>query len=304
MSLHIDQILTFLKPDSQVLESPFKLGHLYRYGRKKQGLTQAELAQQLKISQGTLSKLEGGQLGTELSLWHRFCLLTQVVEESYRTGYNDPATPLTVTYSSKEGLLQLPSHFSFARGLSVRMLMPFLKLLHHFVSDKGLERFLRLTFIDFEFFSSYSEQLNYNFLKEICNHLRSLKQFKKENLALLVHPLTQSHYHGKVYEKLKRTKNQFQLINTLIRNMPLYEIDFLYDVEERAKNFIDLGITPNQHMSEFHYQPDEWKGFLCEYKKAFFRRVSMINGNEPISIEELQCHFKGADRCVYKFNFN
>jgi hypothetical protein len=40
-------------------------------------------------------------------------------------------------------------------------------------------------------------------------------------------------------------------------------------------------------------------GFICEYKKSYFQKFSGYHGEKCWNLHERECHFKGADRCVY-----
>ncbi len=52
-----------------------RMAQLFRDERRVRDLTQQEVADQLKITQGSLSKLENGESAPNVIVWLRFCAL-------------------------------------------------------------------------------------------------------------------------------------------------------------------------------------------------------------------------------------
>jgi hypothetical protein len=54
-------------------------------------------------------------------------------------------------------------------------------------------------------------------------------------------------------------------------------------------------------MKDFDYMDPVLSDFLCRYKKSWFQAFSRY-GDPTVNseIKELQCHFSGADQCLYQ----
>lgn len=74
--------LGFVKTNSRLRAINEKIAATMLNARRAKGLTQKEVAQELGISQGALSKIERAKLVPTAAQWFLFCLLTGTCADS------------------------------------------------------------------------------------------------------------------------------------------------------------------------------------------------------------------------------
>lgn len=274
---------------------------LIRAARKRKGLTQSEVASILGSSQANVSKLENAMLIPSAVEWFEFCSATGISPEAIRTGYIDRSSETELRSGRTEGGFQLPSHYAHERGSKVRAMVPLLGYYREKRGEKALEDFFERIKIDSDLFVDLDNQVNLNFCLDLARDLISTGNLKKQDFAALTQSVRRPETHGRMQAVYADKVSQWNLLSLLIKNSRHYEINFKYELEEDGHGHTFLLVKPAEHLKEIKYRSDDTLGdFLCQYKKHYFESFTGYGGLKLASIEERECHYHGADRCLYE----
>ena len=280
-----------------------RIARLVRATRKQLGLSQDDVAQRLGLIQSALSRIETGAQMLSAAQWAEFCGFTGISPDSIITGYVDLKKPAILKTDDREGTFKIPRRYSKVRGSKVRALIPFLNYFESLYGEEALSDYLRTQRIDPDFFICLDNQISLNFVIDMAEHLTNKGVLKPKDLGRLAKPASSHHLHGKL-RYLYETKNDAaDLLNALIPNARYYECNFDYVIEAQARRHIDLAVRPSEHLRGIKYRDNSTLGdFLCRYKKHYFEQFTSFGGTEAAHVEELECHYKGHSKCVYRLN--
>jgi transcriptional regulator with XRE-family HTH domain len=274
-----------------------------RAARKRGGLTQMSVAQDLGISQSALSKMESARLIPSAPQWFSFCEITRISPDSLTLGYIERNQVATLLDDS-EGGFKLPKTFNNSRGSKVRAVLPFVDYFRDALGEDKLAQYLESAKIDPDFFIDLDNQINLNFLLETLRTLIGKGEFKARDFSKMSKAVVEPKVHGGLYRIYQGAGDPFQRIKSLLGQARSYECNFRYAIEEQGKSSLTVSVTPEIHLTQFAYRNDAVLGnALCRYKQHYFEKISGCCGEEGpgLSIKEHECHYKGADRCVYEF---
>lgn len=282
-------------------ETALKAARIMRAARKQCGLTQVEIAGQLGISQGALSKLENAILIPSAPQWLDFCQITGIDVESLFLGYLDAPSPVLLDEAAAAGGFRIPKKYAHHRASNVRTLFPFLSYLQSCVGEAGMRDYLRQARIDADFFVNLNNRLNIDFLLDTARSLIAKGWLKPDDISRLVKPVGLAEAHGKLARQYEGQSGALPMLKLLIDNAHFYEHNFRYQIEHEGQERLDISIAPEPHMEAFDYRDDPKLGhFLCDYKQHYFARFAEYGGKPPVRVRELECHYRGASRCVYE----
>lgn len=271
-----------------------------RAARKRSELTQQSVAARLGISQGALSKIENGILIPSAPQWFEFCEMTSISPDSLTAGYIDNGTSAVLMQKGSDLPFKMPRAYLENRGSKVRAMLPFLAYFRSLMGEEKLEEYLKANKIDPDFFVQMDNQISLAFCLDISRFLISKGYFKPEDFPKLKEAVVNPTAHGRLHRSYEATGNAANLISVLLRNSKQYECNFSYSLEEQGQQHLVLSVAPEAHLAEFDYKNDPVLGdFLCRYKKYYFESFASYGDKGSASVREVQCHYKGADRCVY-----
>jgi transcriptional regulator with XRE-family HTH domain len=275
-----------------------KIARIMRAARKQAGMNQMDLARKIAISQSALSKFENAHLIPSAPQWFVFCEVMGISADSLTLGYLDHIHP--VTLNAAPSGFKLPKRYSEQRGSSVRATLPFVA---HFVSHHGEAAFnslLSAQKIDPDFFVDLNNQLNINFCLDLARESIKAGYLKPGNVTDLTQWVAKPDMHGRLAQAYDAPANGIPLIASLISNAPVYDCNFKYEVQEQSNERIEISITPQEHLRHFQYRDDPALGdFLCQYKKQSLLAFGFRGGRPQLKLKEAECHYHGAQKCVY-----
>jgi transcriptional regulator with XRE-family HTH domain len=271
-----------------------------RAARKRVGFSQTTVANQLGISQSALSKIESARLVPSAPQWFAFCELAGVSPDSLTTGYLDSLRPAVLLQQPEEGF-KLPRAYSTDRGSKVRAMMPFILYAKEAMGEEKFERYLESVKVDPDFFVDMDNQINLNFCLDLSKVLMDQGHLRADELGRLTQAATQGRVHGRLGTSYLDRPSMSQLLNLAFLNARQYECNFSYQLEEQSPAGLTVSIRPEKHLGAFKYKAEHLGDFLCRYKQGYFQKFATYTGGAGAQVKELQCHFHGADRCVYEF---
>ena len=287
---------------SQEREDLQRISRVMRAARKISGKNQVEIAKDLGISQSALSKFESAILIPSTSQWYKFCRTLNVDSlESFTLGTIDNRISATSTGSYPETTFKIPKKYAHHQGSKVRAIRPFLDFFSTQLGEEKLEHYLKDNKVDSDFFVVQDNQLNIGFTVDIATHLISTGSLAKKDVSALTRPVSQPAAHGALHGSYDSASGEIGLLQSLFENSKKYEINFTYKIESSTRKDLEISVIPGEHLAQFDYKSALLGDFLCRYKKSYFQQFSTYKGKKRVELEEHECHYKGAARCVYHF---
>jgi len=287
-----------------------KSARILRATRKKLALTQYSVAAILGISQSCYSRMENGKLIPSASDWLEFCVYTKIPSDSLLTGNIESLSPASLTSSKNYGDFKIPKKYSQLRGSKVRAVLPFYYFLIETFGQTKVNQYFKHIKMDQDYLVDFDHQINLELSLDITRYLIEKKHLRQNNLSKLLKPVSSPSTHGNLHKFYENISGSLNKINILIHKASYYETNFNYVIKDQGVNFIDLSIEPKEHLQEINYRKDEVLGnFLCEYKKNYFQQfihyqntASKSTAKQVLEITEKNCHYKGAEQCLYRIN--
>ncbi|MDR3606035.1 MAG: helix-turn-helix transcriptional regulator [Oligoflexia bacterium] len=270
--------------------------------RKKAGLTQTDIAQKLETSQSAVSKIEAGSLAPPLMIWMQFCKEMGINPvETLETGYVDFNRVQKAGKLDEIGKFKVPSRYLTDCGTSVRWVLPILKFYESRHGEEALEKMLSKTMkIDPDFFVILDHSINIQFGLDLIHQLIKTGDLHPEDLMTIGHFASGPDLLASMRPVFDRAITSRDKLLSLISNFNRYEANFIHQVESQPDKNLLISVSPQEHLKHFDYRNSELGSFLCEYKKTFLKSVGVRSDDQLLKIDEHQCIFKGADRCVYE----
>ncbi len=277
-----------------------QISQIMRTARKLKGITQIEASKTLGITQGTLSKLEKGDLVISTPLWFEFCELMKISSRSFLLGYIDTPLPESIDLNEElypDNTFGLPKRYSYSKGSTVRSLRGLSKYAHDAWGVKKFEAYLETKKVDSDFLFVLPNQINLQFTYDLITTLRETGDLNKESLKTIEFPYSDAAFHGQVGSLLEESKSPKELLKQLIRNMDRYQINFNYSMESSDSEAMIIG-KPAPFLAAFD-AAREISQSLCELKGLFFEASLRIFSPQKVKIKHTHCFYKGDSDCRY-----
>lgn len=166
-------------------------------------------------------------------------------------------------------------------------------------SDR-LNEYFESVQIDPDFFAVYDNQLNVSFSLEMASYLISKGHLNRDNLAEFAECYDSALVHGQMHGFYREQRERRELLRSLVENIGKYERNCSYEILDENDEKMLISIRPKAVMKKFEYTNDVLGSFVCDVKKEYIKRFSNYTDDQPCEINELECHFKGSDRCLYE----
>jgi transcriptional regulator with XRE-family HTH domain len=280
-----------------------RISAVMRAARKRKDLTQVEVSKQLGISQSALSKIENSLLIPSAPQWFEFCQYAGISPDCLSTGYIDGLHPVALATGKLESGFRLPKAYSELRGSTARTMVPFLAYFQSCYGEQRLQEWLWDQNIDPDYFVDLDSSINLNFCLDMARQLSRQGHLKARDIPKLVRPVSDPATHGGISRRYDDAATALVRLKALIENARFYECNFKYALESETRNGLDLSVTPEKHLKDIpYYRNDPELGdFLCRFKQAYFERFAAYGERgKGATVEEVECHYKGAPQCTYQ----
>ncbi len=272
-----------------------------RTARKRMGLTQIAISKNLGISQGALSKLESAQLVPSAPQWFEFCEMTGIAPDCLSRGYIERNRPAILESDDASlGWFKMPKKYVEFRGSKARATLIFIDYFKATLGEEKFLQYLEMVKIDPDVFVDLDNQMNLAFILDLTRTLIQQGHLKPKDMPALVKTVTRPQSHGSLHRHYDAVETSIELLTTLIRNSRQYECNFEYEIEDQKVDRMVISVKPERHLKHTHYKNDPMLGnFLCQYKQSYFERFAYYNGGKGVTLHENECHYKGAEKCIY-----
>jgi DNA-binding XRE family transcriptional regulator len=296
--------ITRKQSEQQKLE---KIAAVVRAGRKLNGLTQVELSQRIGVSQSWVSKVESAILVPHATEWFEMCRLFSIdSEESFYSGVIDNCNSTKMDNLYPNSLFNLPRAFKTNPNSKVRAARPFVTFLEEKMGPEKLSQYFRQNKLDPDFFVVLDNQISIEFLLKLLSDLIGTGILKRSDIAKIAELCSQPESHGLLSAEYNREQTDQQRLAALIKNSPLYETNFSYEIAEQNHHHFALTVSPQPHLSLNALRRDGLEDALCQYKQHYFKnfiRYAKPKSGLLANLTEKECLFKGDKRCLYKIEF-
>jgi transcriptional regulator with XRE-family HTH domain len=278
-----------------------RIAALMRAARKKNDLTQVEVAKRLQISQSALSKIESGLLIPSAPQWFEFCQVTHISPDSLTTGYMERLSTAVIESGDLSVGFKIPKAYRPYRGSKMRAMLPFLQYFRAVAGEEKVEQYFRSIKMDPDSFIDLDGQINLRFCLDLSRTLIQSGFLKPDDFSRMTSSVSHSETHGRLHRMYDGQTDPLVLTQVLLQNSRQYECNFQYQIEERNPKHLVFSVKPEEHLSEFQYRQDPVLGdFLCRFKKHYFESFTHYGNSHGATLHERQCHYQGADSCVYE----
>lgn len=230
--------------------------------------------------------------------------MTGIAPDSLLTGHIERTLPAKLEETIKEGGFKIPKRYSNHRGSKIRAMQPFMAYFIAELGQKKFSDFLTHRGIDEDFLVDLDNQINLNFCLDMCRELVQHKVLKPKDMKKLTQQVIRPETHGNLHSQYDHCQDSASLLNLLVLNAKYYECNFYYEIEAQNRSFIDLSVKPAEHLKEFPYKDDfDLSDILCQFKQQYFASFASYGKarvSSGILVKELECHYKGAPKCVYR----
>jgi transcriptional regulator with XRE-family HTH domain len=269
--------------------------------RKSKGLTQSTIADQLSVSQSALSKIEHGLLIPSVHQWFEFCKFTGVPVDSHLYGYVDYSRPVMKTSDTHEGAFRLPKNYSIERASTARTMRPLLKWLESNEGEKKAEAVFKEMGVDPDYFVQLDHTIGVQFGLDLISYLQRKGLYSLEMMNAMFLPIKQRAYHGALSSGYEQVQEPFEVMKLLLSRAVFYETNFSYEIEAQNKKHLDFSSSPGNHFKEIKSLANHEARFtLCPHRMSYFQHMVSHAGEIDVEIEEVECSFKGAKKCVFR----
>lgn len=282
-----------------------RIAPVLRAVRKASGKKQSSIADMLQVTQATISAYESEKSIPSASQWFRFCKeFALSAEHAWDMGLIDANTANLAFPKDVQNCFRLPKRYLRYTGSKVRATRLFIKFFERKFGREKLLKFMEHSKIDPDFFVILGNELNLSFTIELLEQLIQGGMLNKNNLKEFVMPTLTSQIQGSLHATYMGCDSVNQLLRTLVKNINKYDVNNTYEIIEENQEGVFFSIHCREHMRFFPYKTDLLGDFFCSYKKEYLKYFCLYVQKLPADITEVECHFHGAKRCLYKIHLN
>lgn len=258
-------------------EAAKKAARVIRCARKMNNLTQTDISEMLKISQGTVSKVESADLILSSYHWMRFCEICGIAMETIGSGYIEQFGFSQVTSNRRVGKFQLSARYSNNAGMKVRDFLPLLDALQKKVGVSEYSNILKKKFkVDEDYFVNLDHQLSFYFVQDL------MEEIKAQGIVIGDEDLVNVPYLEKLKKHIVGLKgNPFDQIRFPDKYCRYLNGDFSLLPFEEKEDSIHFKYSAKKHLNGFRIN-NEAAMMYFDYKKAYFQNLF-----RPLKIELL-----------------
>jgi DNA-binding XRE family transcriptional regulator len=246
---------------------------VFRSARKGAGFTQQDLAKILGIRQGTISKIEDGQLLPDLFAWLHLAELVQIPERSIERGYIDGlrVTPISIQESRRVGRFKIPPRYAHHQGTSVKISKPAVIFAEQRLSREEFESLFDELRVDPDYFTDLRHLLNTKFTWDLYEKLIARGVLKRDDVEYLADIAGQPECNGNLLESYASSTTLEELVTVFRSNYRYYDVEHAMAVEGTSTRQIDLVFKARDQAASFEVTEETYH-FAKQYKESYFSK--------------------------------
>lgn len=244
--------------------------------RKFYGVNQRQMATIIGITQGTMSKLEAGQLGLSAIQWISLCSKYSLNPSIIETGRIEALSEIKIDINKNQAPegFKVDKKFKFLMGSSVRTVYPFVKFMNCKIGVEKSNEFFKSIGIDPDYFVIQNLPINLKIIEEIFNYLIKKGLISMKNMEEILSVVPASEVHDYALSHLNFKNDPELNLKKFTKNISnLYEQNSIYEFVGDTNCYIK--VRDNNHVSELSLNADFVK-FRQGYNLTHFNKLSPI----------------------------
>lgn len=274
------------------------LGSVVHSLRKTAGISQVDMGKVLDVHQSAVCRIEKGDQSLSPEQLFKLSKLFSVKVDSLLVGDID----YWRVAEKFEGQPPLPQRYRELAFSRVREVLPILDFMTQAKGASFAKKALTELGLQATYFGNPDQPIGLQCTLDLFRLLIKSKTLSQKNLNALIQYTRTEKVQGFLHHVYETQTLPFNLVQTWIMNAHHYESNFRYELEDLSRNSLVISIRPFPHMRDVQYKDAVLEDMLCRYKKGYFSSLPKYIGGKQLAVEEKECHFHGADKCVYTIN--
>jgi len=244
--------------------------------RKYYGVNQAPFSEVLEVKQGTLSKIEAGQLEISARQWINVCTKYHLDPNIITTGRIEALENIKINPISKKryGNFKVDSSYQLLMGSTVRTVYPILKFMASKVGTQVTAEFLKSKKIDPDYFIIQNLPINIKIIEDIFNFLNQRALISIGNVKEILTTTRTSEVHGYALSQINTGHDDNKNFQSFTKKISqLYEDNSTYSFEGDKKCYIRA--TDNETLKALNIG-EEFNQFRSIYNLSHFNNLSPV----------------------------
>jgi len=264
--------------------------------RKCTGTSQEKMGKILSIHQTALSRIENGvQTLSAIQLY--------LMSEYFQVPAHDIFNQKINYWDLAERFHQphpYPKRYQTAYFSKVREVLPLISFLNTVSNEETARSILAQFEFDSVLFQHYDLSISVNFTLDLIRELLKRRLLTADSFNVLIRQTWLKDVHGSdLRETYDNQDSALKLIQARVMKAEHYESNFKYKIEEMNNKLIAISVTPSDYMKEICNTDHILGGFLCNYRKEYFKNFPLYNSFRPLKLEEHNCKETRNYECSY-----
>lgn len=276
-----------------------QLGETVYLMRKAAKISQVELGRLLSLHQTAICRIEQGLQSLMIEQLYTLSQFFDVKLDALIEGEVD-YWKLSQRFNQ---LPPLPSRYREFPHSKVREVLPGFRFMERHRGEGASLQLMTEMKLPKAYFFNPDLSLGVYCQLDLLKHLIQNGGLNESNVQELVEEARTEQVQGFLHPVFANQCHPLSVIQTWVINAHHYENHFRYEIQDLEKDRLVLFVTPESHMKDVAYRDPVLGDMLCQYKKAYLSQLSQyLVGSSPVHVTEKECHFHGADQCIYEFS--
>lgn len=260
--------------------SPDSIGRLIRAARKYSGLSQEEACQEMKITQGSLSKIENGVFFPRIDVWFKICDAYKIDPSCYYYGFID-SNLKKITNKKNKNLkgFKVDTKWLDNPSINSRMLLPLVKILQDKSPKQKFNKVFKELAIDPDIFFILEANFNTNLIDILLKKIKDLKLLTSKQVSKdLSKNLS---FHSTSNESGIPTKKS---LNSFIKNYQFHSTISYFNILKESKNEF---LIKNSLKNQDEFTSIDSRSFFLNYSSNYLKENIQLNSLINLKIDFL-----------------
>ncbi len=243
--------------------------------RKHYSITQKDFCDLIKVSQGTLSKIEAGLLSLSATQWVYMCDHFKVPPTALLTGKIEALkedTKIELTSAKRIGTFKIPKIYSKYMGSTVRTVFPILNFITLKLGEQATKDLLKSLDVDPDYFIIQTHPVSLKLVNDIVQAIINKGILSQRNIGEILNASSTSEVHSYLLDQMGKPKKPFAFFKNLTSFIAHnYEINSSYKFNGDNKCLVR--VEDNLHLEELDLTED-FNLFRENFNKVHFQNLS------------------------------
>jgi transcriptional regulator with XRE-family HTH domain len=219
----------------------YNFSGIMRATRKELGHSQKAMAELLRITQGTISKIENAILHPTAVQWIEFCMLVNLPMDSYKSNYVDKISLQNrELVSNTTTLLKLPKQYTSNVDTSIRYLIPIFELFIDKLGREHFNKYLNFLGVDPDYIVFREHKINLLFLLDILDYLVKNADLNSNDILDISGNMFNRNIHGVLFTIYDNSRSEIDRIEKFIFKANRYQTFSTLNIVSKNENEVEI----------------------------------------------------------------